>query len=110
MSEQSTSAIPEAPKTSRRAILAGLAASATPLAPALASSLSGPTPAGFDPIFAVIAEHRAAIVAYRDACHNRAAEDETSGLSDLEADAFERSSRLPPDDARRDRRTPGARR
>jgi hypothetical protein len=27
-------------------------------------------------------------IAYRDACHNRAAEDETSELSDLEADAL----------------------
>jgi hypothetical protein len=49
------------PITSRRAVLAGIAAAATPIAPALATTLGGlPAQATIDPIFAVIAEHRAA--------------------------------------------------
>jgi hypothetical protein len=60
MSKQSTSSISEAPQASRRALLMGLAAAATPMAPALANALSEPAPDDVDPIFAVIAEHREA--------------------------------------------------
>jgi len=40
----------------------GLAAAATPLAPAVANALSEPAPDDVDPIFDVIAEHQAADV------------------------------------------------
>jgi hypothetical protein len=52
--------LPTAPQASRRALLMGFAAAATPMAPALANALSEPAPAVADPIFAVIAEHDAA--------------------------------------------------
>jgi hypothetical protein len=52
--------LPIAPQASRRALLMGFAAAATPMAPALANALSEPAPAAADPIFAVIAEHQAA--------------------------------------------------
>jgi hypothetical protein len=51
------------PTASRRALLMGFAAAATPLAPALANALSGPAPASADPIFAAIERERAAYAA-----------------------------------------------
>jgi hypothetical protein len=68
MSKQSTSAVPVAPQASRRALLMGFAAVATPMAPALASALSEPAPATADPIFAAIERHRVALEQY-DAAH-----------------------------------------
>jgi hypothetical protein len=65
MSKQSTSGIPEAPKASRRALLMGLAAAATPLAPVVANALGGL--ADVDPIFDVIAEHETAVGEYTQA-------------------------------------------
>jgi hypothetical protein len=47
MSKQSTSAVPDAPQASRRALLMGFAAAATPMAPAFANALSAP-PTGPD--------------------------------------------------------------
>jgi hypothetical protein len=81
----------EAPKASRRALLRAAPAAAAALAAGttvngLAAGLA--TPSSNDPIFAAIAVHRAAIDAYHDACHNHAAEDETSELSDVETDAL----------------------
>jgi hypothetical protein len=67
MSKQSTSAVPAAPQASRRALLMGFAAAATPLAPALANALSEPAPAAADPIFAIVAEHRQAWDRYDEA-------------------------------------------
>jgi hypothetical protein len=59
------SIVPATPQASRRALLIGLAAAATPIAPALATALSESAPAvapiEVDPIFAVIAEHREAV-------------------------------------------------
>jgi hypothetical protein len=52
-------------KLSRRAALAGLSVAASPLAASAASALQR---AGVDPIFAVMAEHREANLALRDAC------------------------------------------
>jgi hypothetical protein len=49
--------VPDAPKASRRALLMGLAAAATPMAPALATALSEPAPGSVDPIFDVIRRH-----------------------------------------------------
>jgi hypothetical protein len=46
--------LPTAPQASRRALLIGLAAAATPMAPALANALSEPAAAAADPIFALI--------------------------------------------------------
>jgi hypothetical protein len=70
MSKQSTSAVPAVPQASRRALLMGFAAAATPVAPALANALSEPAPAAADPIFALIeAYDRAAsqeMVSYRE--------------------------------------------
>jgi hypothetical protein len=65
MSKQSTSIVPNAPKASRRVLLMGFAAAATPMAPALANALSESPPAvakagEVDPIFEVIEKHRAA--------------------------------------------------
>jgi hypothetical protein len=51
-------------QASRRALLMGFAAAATPMAPALASALSGPAPPVAGPIFAVIERHRAALEQY----------------------------------------------
>jgi hypothetical protein len=59
--------LPTAPQASRRALLMGFAAAATPIAPALANALGEPAPAMADPIFAVIAEHQAALKAYLQA-------------------------------------------
>ena len=56
------------PTASRRALLMGFAAAATPMAPALANALSESAPAASDPIFAVIAEHREAQEALHAAC------------------------------------------
>jgi hypothetical protein len=66
MSKQSTSAVPGA---SRRAVLMGFAAAATPMAPALANALSESAPAGVDPIFAVIREHWEAQEEQHAACY-----------------------------------------
>jgi hypothetical protein len=60
MSEQSTSGIPDAPQASRRALLMGFAAAATPMAPGLASALSESALAVADPIFDLIEKHKAA--------------------------------------------------
>jgi hypothetical protein len=60
MSKDNQTPIPQAPQASRRALLMGFAAAATPMAPALATALGEPAPAEVDPIFGVIAEHRAA--------------------------------------------------
>jgi len=55
------SIVPAASPTSRRSLLMGLAAAATVPAPALATAMGGlPASQAPDPIFAVIAEHRAA--------------------------------------------------
>jgi hypothetical protein len=64
--------LPTAPQASRRALLMGFAAAATPMAPALASALSEPAPAATkadeaDPIFDVIARHSCAHLAMRRA-------------------------------------------
>jgi hypothetical protein len=64
MSKQSTSIVPNAPQASRRALLMGFAAAATPMAPALANALSESAPAAADPIFAAIERERAAYAAY----------------------------------------------
>jgi hypothetical protein len=85
MSKRSTSAIPAAPQASRRTLLIGLAAAATPLAPALANALSEPAPATADPIFAVIAEHVAATKAYVASCH---ADTATTDLMERSHDAW----------------------
>jgi hypothetical protein len=70
MSERSTPAVPEAPKASRRALLMGFAAAATPMAPAIASALSESAPAVADPIFALIEAYDQAasqeMVSYRE--------------------------------------------
>jgi hypothetical protein len=63
MSKQSTSLIPEAPQASRRALLMGFAAAATPMAPALANALSESAPAVAmpsepDPVYAAIKHER----------------------------------------------------
>jgi hypothetical protein len=59
----------EAPKASRRAILAALAAATTPMVPTLATALNGPPLAGeVDPIFEAFEEHRAAQEALAQAC------------------------------------------
>jgi hypothetical protein len=68
MSKQSTSIVPNAPQASRRALLMGFAAAATPMAPALANALSEPAPAAADPIFAAIDRHRAELELY-DTAH-----------------------------------------
>jgi hypothetical protein len=68
MSKQSTSAVPELPQASRRALLMGFAAAATPMAPTLANALGESALAVADPIFAVIAEHREAQEALHAAC------------------------------------------
>jgi hypothetical protein len=58
-----------APRASRRGLLMGFAALATPSAPALASRVLGlPTVPVVDPIFAVIAEHRKAQEVLHAAC------------------------------------------
>jgi hypothetical protein len=80
MPEQSTSAVPEAPQASRRAVLMGLAAAATPMAPAIANALSESAPAvakagDVDPIFAAIERERAAYAAYES---TRATQEEIS--------------------------------
>jgi hypothetical protein len=62
--ENPSSTIP----TTRRALLMGLAAAATPMAPALANALSDSAPGEVDPIFAVIAEHADATESYVRAC------------------------------------------
>jgi hypothetical protein len=51
MSHDKSTLVPHAPQASRRALLMGLAAAATPIAPALANAMGGlPTgPAGVDP-------------------------------------------------------------
>jgi hypothetical protein len=82
--------VPASSPTSRRSVLIGLAAAATPIAPALAGAMGGlPTspataPEVDDPIFAVIAEHRAAWTRYNEAhdLHEklRAKEEEESDL------------------------------
>jgi hypothetical protein len=69
MSEQSTSAVPAAPQASRRALLMGFAAAATPMAPALANALSESAPAGVDPIFGIIREHSEAQEERHAACY-----------------------------------------
>jgi hypothetical protein len=58
MSQDNQTHIPDAHQASRRALLMGFAAVATPMAPALASALSESAPAAADPIFDAIAEHR----------------------------------------------------
>jgi hypothetical protein len=55
---------PRAPRASRRGLLMGLAAGATLATPAVATALSELASAPIDPIFAVLAEHRAAMKAY----------------------------------------------
>jgi hypothetical protein len=50
MSQDNQTSVPKAPQASRRALLFGIAAAATPMAPALANALS-PAPAVTDPIF-----------------------------------------------------------
>jgi hypothetical protein len=67
MSQDNQTPIPEAPQASRLALLMGLAAAATPLAPAIANALSEPAPADVDPIFAVIERHRIAVAEYNRA-------------------------------------------
>jgi hypothetical protein len=64
MSQDNQTRTPEAPKASRRALLMGFAAAATPLAPALANALSEPAPAEVDPVFAAIEHERAAHTVY----------------------------------------------
>jgi hypothetical protein len=68
------------PITSRRSVLAGIAAAATPITPALATALGGlpaqAACAGDDPIFAAIAEHRAAQEAVTAAFDRDREEDE----------------------------------
>jgi hypothetical protein len=54
--------LPKAPTASRRALLMGFAAAATPMAPALAIAICEPAPAVADPIFAAIDRHRMALV------------------------------------------------
>jgi hypothetical protein len=56
---------------SRRALLMGFAAAATPIAPALAGAMGGlpASPAAVDPIFEVIERHRAAHLAMHEAYH-----------------------------------------
>jgi hypothetical protein len=76
----------EAPKASRRALLMGLAAAATPMTSALANALSE-SPGAADPIFAVIAEHRAADVGVIAAY---AREDRTSDDDEITDAAQER--------------------
>jgi hypothetical protein len=56
------------PQASRRALLMGFAAAATPMAPVLANALSEAPAAKVDPIFAAIAEHREAQEALHAAC------------------------------------------
>jgi hypothetical protein len=56
-------------QASRRTLLMGFAAAATPMAPALANALSAPAPAAVDPIFAVIAEHLEAQEEQHAACY-----------------------------------------
>jgi hypothetical protein len=68
MSQDNQTRTPEVPQASRRALLMGFAAAATPMAPALANALSESAPAASDPIFAVIAEHREAQEALHAAC------------------------------------------
>jgi hypothetical protein len=53
-----------APQASRRALLMGIAAAATPMAPALANALSESAPAEVDPVFVAIAREREAYAAY----------------------------------------------
>ena len=61
MSQDNQTHIPDAPQASRRALLMGFAAAATPMAPALANALSESAPAAAaDPIFEVIKRHKAA--------------------------------------------------
>jgi hypothetical protein len=55
------------PTASRRALLMGFAAAATPMAPALANALSEPAPPVAEPIFAIVAEHRQAWNRYDEA-------------------------------------------
>jgi hypothetical protein len=84
-------AVPTGGGSSRRALLTAAPAAAGALlaGTAVNAVAIGMAKAGeVDPIFAAIAEHRAAIDAYYDACHNPAAEDETSELCDLEAEAL----------------------
>jgi hypothetical protein len=80
------------PIPTRRALLAGAPAAAAAAlaggAVANAVAISTAKATGADPIFAAIAEHRSAIDAYHDACHNHAPEDETSELADVETDAL----------------------
>jgi hypothetical protein len=52
-------------QASRRALLMGFAAAATPMAPTLANSLSEPAPAVVDPIFDLIERHKAVCNAAR---------------------------------------------
>jgi hypothetical protein len=68
MSQDNQTSIPDAPQASRRALLMGFAAAATPMAPALANALSESAPAAADPIFAAIEAHGAALEQY-DAAH-----------------------------------------
>ncbi len=78
--------VPAASPSSRRTILFGLAAAATPIVPALATTLGGlpKQAAGADPILAVIATHRAACTRYDQAgklYHKlRAEEEKTTDL------------------------------
>jgi hypothetical protein len=70
MSHDKSTLVPHAPPASRRALRMWLAAAATPMAPALATAMGGlPTSPATDPdpIFAVIAEHRAHMRAWADA-------------------------------------------
>jgi hypothetical protein len=67
MSEQSIPTVPTSPQASRRALLMGFAAAATPMAPALANALSEPAPVEVDPILALIERHRAAVAEYNRA-------------------------------------------
>jgi hypothetical protein len=57
MSQDNQTLSHEAPKASRRGLLIGLAAAATPMAPALANALSESAPAAVDPIFELREAH-----------------------------------------------------
>jgi hypothetical protein len=75
------------PTASRRALLMGFAAAATPMAPALANALSEPAPGGADPVFAAIDHHVKTMEAWFDAMRRQGdTSAERKALDELSAD------------------------
>jgi hypothetical protein len=64
MPQDNQTPLPAASQASRRALLMGFAAAATPMAPALANALSEPAPAEADPVIAAIEDHKAALAEF----------------------------------------------